>query len=266
MISPLLMVIIEASLFAIGAGLIYGIFGGGSGLFLMPGFYFLLRHFPMAQGQEMQVAVATTAATSGILGLLPTRIQLREGNVDKELLKRLFLGLSIGTILAVILLNVVPSAFLKHFFGFIVVIVALWFWFYNQAKDKRIWKLSQLLNYAFTFLIALLWFLLGVGIFLVPYLHKCGFDIRRSVGTTTFVSTVLSSLAGLLMMLIGIFRLGVSASHIGFVNMVLLLVSIIPSVIAAYFGAKASIVLPQRYLKKIYATLVLIIGVLMLVG
>ena len=45
MLTSLPMLIIEGALFAVAAGLVYGIFGGGSGLFLMPGFYVLLRHF-----------------------------------------------------------------------------------------------------------------------------------------------------------------------------------------------------------------------------
>lgn len=41
------LVILECLLIGSFAGLIYGIFGGGSRLVLVPGFYYILRHFTM---------------------------------------------------------------------------------------------------------------------------------------------------------------------------------------------------------------------------
>ena len=90
--------IVECILFAIAAGLVYGIFGGGSGLFLMPGFYLLLRHFPIAHEYTMQMAVTTTAATSAILGLPAIRVQAKLKHIDSKLIKQLVWGILTGTI------------------------------------------------------------------------------------------------------------------------------------------------------------------------
>lgn len=260
----LTLILIEAGLFSLAAGLVYGIFGGGSGLFLMPGFYFLLHHFPVAADQEMQIAVATCAATSAVLGILPSRMQIKKGNFDLTVLKQVAWGILFGTVLAVIALNFIPSSVLKRLFGVVVILVAVWFWFYRQDKDKKVWHLKALKNFIFTSLIGLLWFLLGVAVFTVPYLHKCGINMRRSVGSGTVISTLFSAVAAVLLMISGSFHIGFTLHHFGYVNMTLFLIAIIPSMIGAVLGAKVSMTLPQKHLKKVYACLIFIIGIIML--
>jgi uncharacterized membrane protein YfcA len=264
-INSLLPIIFEASLFALAAGLVYGIFGGGSGLFLMPGFYFLLRHFPVVSDQEMQVAIATTAATSAILGIMPTIMQFKKNNVQFHIVKKVSLGILCGTLLAVILLSVIPSAVLKRLFGIIVIVVAIWFWCYRQDKDKKVWHLKAFKNFMFTSLIGLLWFLLGVAVFTVPYLHKCGIDMRKAVGTGTLISTLFSAVAAILLIFSGSLQVGMNIHHLGYVNTTLFIIAVIPSIIGAIVGAKISIHLPQQHLKKIYACLIFVIGIIMLV-
>lgn len=265
MINDLLPVIIEASLFALAAGLVYGVFGGGSGLFLTPSYYFLSRHFPIAHGYEMQIAIATTCITTVFLGIAPTVMQWRQKHVDWQTIKHILCGLLVGSIAAVILLNYIPSTFLKHLFGVVVILVAIWFWFYRQENDKKIWPLKSVQNVLMTTGIGLLWFLLGVAVFNVPYMHKCGVSMRKAVGSGTFVGIIFSLLVGLLLMTTGSFKIGDSLHQVGYLNTTLLLISVLPSMIGAIIGAKISLKLPQRHLKKIYAMLIFVIGGLMLI-
>ena len=61
----MLHVVLECVLVAFGAGLVYGIFGGGSGLIMMPGYYYLMSHFELVQSHEMQMAIGTTMSAYG---------------------------------------------------------------------------------------------------------------------------------------------------------------------------------------------------------
>lgn len=264
MTAHLSQVILEASFFALGAGLIYGIFGGGSGLFLMPGFYFLLRHFHIDEHYQIQIAIATTTTCTVLLGIWPTLLQARHNHIDIKVFKGAFPGLFIGTALAVLLLNFIPSNLIKHLFGVVVITVAIWFWCYRQEKDKKVWRLSKSQNFFATLFIGWIWYLLGVAVFTVPFLHKCGLNMRRSVGTGTLISTTFSLVAAILFMISGYFTLGVNLHHIGFVNTTLLAFAVLPSIIGGVLGVKISMVLPHQHLKKIFAVLVFIIGSLML--
>lgn len=256
--------ILDCIFIAFGAGLIYGIFGSGSGLIMAPGYYYVARHFDLTQDYRMQVAIATTAAASAIIGLFSTRVQWKAHNIDLSLVKKMIPGLTIGTLTAVSLLNVIPSDFLKHLFGIVVILVAFWLWFYNQDNDLKQWSLSGIGNHVKTFLIGVLWFLLGIALFTVPYLHKAGVSMRRSIGCASLLGAIFSAFAAILLMVTGFFHVHASATHIGYVNLVLLGVSVIPSSFAGYLGSKLSHRLPSHIMKKIYSGLICFVGILML--
>ncbi|MEM9243433.1 MAG: sulfite exporter TauE/SafE family protein [Pseudomonadota bacterium] len=258
-------VITDCILISAGAGLIYGVFGGGSGMLMTPGFYYILRHFSALSTYQMQIAIATTCAASAILGISAVKMQWQRNNIDWQVIRSIFPGIFVGTLLAVLLLNLIPSAFLKKLFSIVVISVAFWFWFYNSEKDCRFWQLSSLKNHLFTTLIGLLWFLLGVAVFTVPYLHKCKINIHRAIGCATLTSTVFSAVAGILLAISGMRVIGVHHGNIGFVNVLLLAFSIIPSSLCGYLSARISTKLPQKGLKKIYAVLIFTIGVLMII-
>ena len=257
--------IIDCVGIAVLAGLVYGIFGGGSGLIMTPGFYYVLRHFDLTQSHQMQMAIATTAFSTGVIGIASVRAQFKRHNIDMNVVKSTCLGFGIGTLIAVSLLNVVPSILLKHIFGVVVILVALWLGFYKQDNDKKLWSLKGVIHQIRCTLIGILWFLLGIAVFTVPYLHKCGLDMRRSVGCGTFSGVIFSLIAGILLMTTGIAHTGVSVTHIGFVNLVLFGIVLIPSALTASWGAHLSHKLPQKHLRLIYSGLIGLVGLLMLI-
>ena len=260
----MLHIILECIAIAFGAGLVYGVFGGGSGLIMMPGYYYLMRHFSLVTSHQMQVAVGTTALTSGILGSVAAYKQYKSGHVNFGLVKKMAPGILIGTVLAIFLLNIVPSHFLKKLFGVVVILVAAWLLMYRMEKDLKHWSLDGTWNLIRSTVIGLLWFLLGVAVFNVPYLHKCQIQIREAVGSATFMGGFFSFLAGLMLMVGGYFTVGASSNHIGYVNLLLCAISIIPSALAAFIGASISVRLPQKIMKIVYSCLIFVVGALML--
>jgi len=263
--SHFLIIILDCIGIAVLAGLISGIFGGGSGLIMVPGFFYVLQDFHLNEAYLIQMAIATTCATSSFLGILSTRVQWRQNQIDFAAFKQLIPGMTVGSIFAVILLNIISSELLKKLFGVLVLVVGIWFILYQQEKDTKLWSLYSKANYFFSTLIALFWFLLGAAVFTTPYLHKCGLDFRRAIGTATLNSTVFSAIMAILLILTGWHQIGITKQHLGFISIPLFLSAAIPSSIAAHYGSQISIWLPKKYLKSIYACLIFIIGVLMLV-
>ena len=260
----MMQIIVDIILVGAAAGAIYGVFGGGSGLIMMPGFYYLLRHMAIQPNIKMQVAVATCAAASAVLGISACQVQYAKGYVDFKVIKRVFPGILVGTVLAVSILNFLPSQILKPIFGVVVILVGVWMWRYHQEAGKT-WNLGAVTNFIMTGLIGLLWFSLGVAVFTVPFLFKTGVDLKKAVGTTTFVSTIFSAVAALLFMISGVYKMGWHHGFtLGYVNGTLLCVSVIPSAIAAFLGAKFSQRLPKAKIKVFYALLIIVVGLLML--
>lgn len=258
------MLIIDCILLSAGAGLVYGLFGSGSGLIMMPGYFYLLHHFNLAQEHRMQIAIATTSTASAILGFVSARVQWKANCIKVQNVIPLIPGLFIGTILAVALLNIVTSHLLKQLFAFVVILVSFWLWFYNQDKDNNKWLLTGVFNFFRTFLMGLLWFLLGIAVFTVPYLHKCGIKLKYSIGAATIVGSVFSAIAATLLILTGIFKIGISWTQLGYVNLPLLAISLIPSSLTGHYASKLSHKLPAPVMKKVYAALILTVGLLMI--
>src|SRR3989338_2337858 len=259
---PVILICIAVSA---GAGLIFGLFGGGSGIIMVPGYYYLLTHFQLAPSHYMQTAIATTAMASLILGSFSARVQLKAKHVDMAIVKKISIGLSVGAVVAVLLLNVIPSVFLKKLFGVVVALVAVWMWFYRQEKDLKQWSITGFINHVRTFFIGLLWFLVCVAVFTVPYLHKSGLNMRRAVGTATMIGAIFSGVAAVLLMTTGAFQIGATPMHIGYVNLLLLVVSLAPSSLAGHYGSKLSHRFPMHIMKKMYSGLVFLVAILMLI-
>lgn len=250
---------------SIFAGLIYGIFGGGSGLFLMPAYYFALSNFPLLGDMKMQMAIATTAISTSFIAFPALMYQIKKETIDIAIFKKLYLGILIGSMFAVCLLNIIPSEVLKFMFGFFVIFVSIWLFLYKQDTDKNSWKFTGVKNLLCTTVIGFLWFALGVAVFNVPYLLKCRVNIYKAIGTATFVGSIFGFIVGITLMVSGYTHIGYSYTHIGFVNISFFLITLIPGMISAYIGAKLSCFLPKERLKQIYALLVLIVGIIMVV-
>jgi uncharacterized membrane protein YfcA len=261
----LLLPIIECILISLAAGMIFGIFGSGSGLIMTPGYYYILRHFNWAHDHRMQMAIATTAMASGVLGFFSARVQIKKKNTDNHGIKQMSLGLFIGAVTAILLATLIPSEVLKKAFGIVVILVSIWLWQYKNDKDDKAWSLDGFPNLIRSFLIGLIWFLLGVAVFLAPYLLKCRIDMRKAIGSASVLAGAFSLIAALLFMLIGYFVIGISWMHIGYVNLLISLCAVIPGALGGYFGSHISVRLPQTHLKQIYACLVFVVGILMVV-
>ena len=142
--------------------------------------------------------------------------------------------------------------------------IAIWLWFYQQDKDKKKWSFGPMGTFLANTVIGLLWFLLGIAVFVVPFLHKCGVDMRRAVGSATFLSTFMSGIMAVFLMMSGAYHIGISSTHIGFVNLSLFVITVVPCIVGGFLGAQLSVRLPQKLLKKIYAALMFTVGILML--
>ncbi len=246
------------------AGLIYGVFGGGSGLALVPGFYYLLRHFTLIDVFQMQVAIASCGATAMLLGISAVYLHWRQGNIRVDLIKRMLPGLFIGSVVAIALLNVMASSVVKHIFSVVVILLGVWFWQYQQETDRAKWSLLSAYHHFLTFLQGLLWFLMGIPVFTVPYLSKCDVPLRAAIGCGAFFGVSLSITGALMFIVTGWTRFEHVPGQLGFINLYLVSFTVLPSAIMAGLGVKLGGAIPQMHLQKLYAGLVLIVGVVML--
>lgn len=203
------------------ASMTSGLFGGGAGLVTVPAIFWLLAHTYPHNPHLMQITLATGGAISMPLGLVAALRQLRYENVDIALLKRFLLIMSIGGLLAAILITHTKSSVIKGFFSALIFCMAVWMWRY-RSESLKIWKIPAVLYQGFAFLIGFISVGIGVSVLGVPFFIKSGLDIRKAVGTSTVVVFVYSSLSAMALLIFGFGKTHLPAYNVSYWNMPIL--------------------------------------------
>jgi len=246
----------QTALFLISlvANLFSAFSGGGAGLIQLPALIFL--------GLPFVVALATHKVASVALGIGATLRHLREGGLEKTL--ALFIpatGLP-GVVLGARLIINIPGRVAEIALGILTAGLGLYSWLNpglgqtNEVthRDVRGFVVGGMV----LFLIGALNGSLtsGTGLFVTLWLVRWfGFDYRRAVAYT--------------LILVGVFWNGTGALTLGFLSEIRwswLPALLAGSLLGGYFGAHLAIKKGNRWIKRAFEIITLVIGVKLIVG
>jgi uncharacterized membrane protein YfcA len=246
----------QTALFLISlvANLFSAFSGGGAGLIQLPALIFL--------GLPFVVALATHKVASVALGIGATLRHLREGALEKTLaLFILATGLP-GVVLGAHLIVDVPGRVAEIALGILTAGLGLYSWLnpgLGQSNEVRHRDVRGFrVGGAGLFLIGALNGSLtsGTGLFVTLWLVRWfGFDYRRAVAYT--------------LILVGIFWNGTGAVTLGFLSEIRwswLPALLAGSLLGGYFGAHLAIKKGNRWIKRAFEAITLVIGVKLIVG
>ena len=228
--------------------------GGGAGLIQLPALIFL--------GLPFVVALATHKVASVALGIGATVRHLREGSLEKTLsLFILATGLP-GVVLGANLIIGIPGRVAEIALGVLTAGLGLYSWLNPglgqvniiRHRDFRGFLTGGLglfgvgvLNGSLTS---------GTGLFVTLWLVRWfGFDYRRAVAYT--------------LILVGVFWNGVGAVTLGMladIRWSWVPVLLAGSLLGGYFGAHLAITKGNRYIKRAFEVITLVIGVKLVIG
>jgi hypothetical protein len=246
----------QTALFLISlvANLFSAFSGGGAGLIQLPALIFL--------GLPFVVALATHKVASVALGIGATARHLREGGIDKTLsLFILATGLP-GVVLGAHLIITIPGRAAEISLGILTAGLGLYSWLNpglgqtNEVRHRDV--RGFLFGGAGLFLIGALNGSLtsGTGLFVTLWLVRWfGFDYRRAVAYT--------------LILVGIFWNGTGAVTLGFLSEIRwswLPALLAGSLLGGYFGAHLAIKKGNRWIKRAFEVITLVIGVKLIAG
>jgi uncharacterized membrane protein YfcA len=244
------------------AGFISGLLGGGAGLIMIPSILAILAADGIAPGLTMHMAIGTAMGSCLILGLTSTFLQYQRGAIVWPAFNRLLGGILAGTVCGSVIAILIPGQQLKWFFGVLVVALGLWMILHKEHSKK--WQANLPIYLGGGFVSAALNSLVGVATFTVPFLHKCGFDIRHSVGTATPLTFIVSLLGVIVFACLGWHNPSLPAHSLGYVYLPIVIPFSIGSAIFAYVGAQMSHRISRILLKNCYIILLFIVGIKML--
>jgi uncharacterized membrane protein YfcA len=251
-------------LIGLAGGIISGLFGGGSGIVFVPGFFSMLSYYYPNSDHLMQTSISTGFASSIFIGLFASRKQIKYGYVKLAPLKATFPYIISGSIIGVYLMTIIPSKKLKVFFGIVLFLVAVWMTkrLLLPVKQKRISSIQKILLGA---LAGLCTVLSGVSAFFVPFFIRYGLEIKGAIGSSTIVTFSLTLIMSIMTILLGLHASNLPPHSLGYLNLDILLAGILPSIVGATIGSKLTHVLPMKPLQYIYIGMVVTVAIIILV-
>ncbi|BCE01829.1 sulfite exporter TauE/SafE family protein [Marinicellulosiphila megalodicopiae] len=253
-------------------GFMAGLLGIGGGGIMVP----MLTTIFIMQGVDANNVVHLALGTSMASMIFTSFSSLRAHHSKQAVLwpvvKRMAIGIILGTFLATFIASNMRSVYLAMFFTAFMAFVSLQMFLNKKPKPSRQLAGSAGLFGAGTFIGSISALVsIGGGSLTVPYLTWQNVDIKKAIGTSAAIGLPIS-IAGSLGYLIN----GVISSNavtytntlytFGFVNLPAVLLISITSVFMAPIGAKFAHKLPVAILKKIFAVLLIILSIKMLIS
>lgn len=249
------------------AGFVAGLFGVGGGLILVPALVWLFREQGINESVVMHMALGTSLATIVITSLSSTRAHHRRGAVVWSWVKWLAPGLSLGAFAGGLLAETLSTVSLQWLFGLFEVMAALYL-LLGAPVSKRTEAVPVP---AFEFVVvggvigmfsAL--FGIGGGTMSVPYLSWRGVVIQRAVAASAACGFPIALVGGAAYIAMGWDNLAVPQWSLGYLYGPAFLGIASVSLLFAPLGAKVAHVLPVSMLKRLFAVMMLLMGVFMI--
>lgn len=249
------------------AGLLAGIFGIGGGIVIVPALVFTF----LAQGFDPAVvahlAVGTSLATIVVTGASSARGHWQRGSVRRDWLRLMIPGLLVGGILGVLLASSLSGGVLTRLFGVFAIVMAFKMLLSRppaaQGRLPRWWPMT--LAGAVIGGISTL-FGVGGGVMSVPWLSRFTSRMTEAVGTSAAIGLPIALIGTVTNVVVGWGDMALPAGATGYVMWPAFLGLMVTSVPMARVGVKIAHALPAKTLRRIFALLLIVVGIKLMIG
>lgn len=248
-------------------GLLAGLFGVGGGIVTVPVLILGLPLVGVPITHAIHMAVGTSLATIVITSLSSIRAHHKRGGVIWPAFWRLTPGILIGAWLGGVIANMMPGPLLQRVFGVFALLVSLRMLLLSQS-DGRIRSVSGFVTTLMGLVIGTVSAMVGIGggAITVPFLHAIGVEMKRAVATSSACGLPIA-LAGAGSFMVAGWGVGdLPAGSAGFVYWPVALIIVITSALLAPAGAALAHRLSGIRLRRLFALLLMLIGVKLLIG
>jgi uncharacterized membrane protein YfcA len=247
------------------AGIIAGLLGAGGGAVIIPPLVWIFHVNHFSDTIIMQLAIGTAMATIVITALASIRAHQSRGGVRWELVRQLTPGIIVGALLGALLAGALASDVLQWVFGVFILLLAIQIGFGLRPSAQR--DLPSLPGmFAAGSIIGVVSSLVGIGgaALTVPFLVWCNTPLRNAVGTSAACGLPIALAGSAGYILTGWHADGLPAWSLGYIYLPALLCIVAASTLFAPLGARLAHALPSAVLKKVFAGLLVLIGIRML--
>lgn len=247
------------------AGLLAGLLGVGGGLIIVPVLVGIFLKLAFAPSVIMHMAIATSLATIVITSIASGYSHHRHGAVIWAGVRGLTPGILLGAVVGALIADYLPTESLKNIFATFEIIVAAQMAFsLRPAASRELpggpgMSLAGMVIGSVSAIIGI-----GGGTLTVPFLTWCHAGIRKAVATSAVCGFPIALSAAITFVILGWGEPGLPDKSIGYVYWPAFVAISTSSLVFAPIGARLAHLLPVNVLRKVFALLLLVIGMRML--
>ena len=254
---------------AVGAvvGVLAGLLGIGGGLVIVPMLIFCFTWQEIPQESMMHLALGTSMASIIFTSISSFRAHHKRGAVNWAVVRRIVLGIFVGTFLGSCFAAHLSTAFLKGFF-----VIFLYYMAVQMLIDKKPKPSRQIPGHVGMFgvgnVIGAVSSLVGIGggNLSVPYMVWCNMAFHHAIGTSAAIGFPIAVAGTIGYLYNGWGHPGLPPYAVGYIYLPALVGLVCASVLTAPMGVRLAHSLPVSRLKRIFACLLLVVATRILIG
>lgn len=260
-------ILLTYSLVGAVSGILAGLLGIGGGLVIVPMLIFCFSRQQIPNELTMHLALGTSMASIIFTAASSFWAHHKRGAVHWIIVRRIVLGIFVGTFLGSCIAARMSTNFLKGFFVVFLYYVATQMLLNKKPKPSRqlpgsagMFGVGNVIG-AFSSMVGI-----GGGTLSVPFMTWCNIPVHEAIGTSAAIGFPIAIAGTIGYVYNGLHNVNLPDYSIGFVYLPALAGLIITSVLTAPIGVKLAHSLPVGRLKRIFAILLYIVGTRMLVS
>lgn len=250
------------------AGLLAGLLGIGGGIIVVPSLVLTFYLLDYSSPYVMHVALGTSLGGMVITSGFSALAHLKKRGVNWHFFKPILPGIILGAVLGAFIADYLPSKQLRIISGVAEILIGLYFLLPHQGQGIEgihIEHAPLFLLFPIGIGIGAISSILGIGggIITVPILVAFGVHLRNAISTSAVLGFFIAVLGAITYLALGVGKETLPES-IGYVFIPgFLAIGFFSSLTAAY-GAKLAYTLPVNLLRRIFAVILILIGIRML--
>lgn len=246
------------------AGLLGGLLGLSGGVVTVPSLILLFPFFGIPENQVTHMAIGTSLAAMVLNGIVSAwSHHLRQG-VVWGLFLSLLPWIVIGALFGGIAANFMPDVVLENVFGLFICFLGIYL-FFPQKKRKELQELNKHKIFWLGTGVGSVASVLGIGggVFTVPLLIHFNYPEKKAIGTSAAISLVITTMTALTYLYFGLKKVKVPES-LGYIYLPAFVLIGIGAMFLAPLGAKWAHAIDAKLLRRIFAGVLVIIGITMI--
>lgn len=248
------------------AGMLSGLLGISGGVITVPVLFFIFEYVGLPQATIMHYAIGTSLTSMIFNSVTSTWYHNKKGFVEWQTVKHMALGIILGSIAGALIAEIMSGIVLEIFFGVFACLLGV-----HLLRSKEIKPITNtpspvLLN-TMGFIIGCISNMLGIGggSMVVPLLLIFGVSDKKAIGTSAATGLLITALGS-----ISYLTYGLSAPEypyaVSYLYLPAFVLISITTFFSAPFGARLSHKMDTIKLRRIFACIMLLIGLVMLFG